>query len=59
MYKHGWQGVRWTSLEKVRYATKCDLSKICADRRTVGFDIQCGALDDSLNPVMEAYKNML
>ncbi|KAM5531332.1 hypothetical protein V8D89_014461 [Ganoderma adspersum] len=24
----------------------------------VGFDIQCGALDDSLNPVMEAYKNM-
>lgn len=25
----------------------------------VGFDIQCGALDDSLNPVMEAYKNML
>ncbi|PIL24888.1 cytochrome P450 [Ganoderma sinense ZZ0214-1] len=24
----------------------------------VGFDIQCGALDDSLNPVMKAYKNM-
>ncbi|KAI0754753.1 cytochrome P450 [Daedaleopsis nitida] len=23
-----------------------------------GFDVQCGALDDSLNPVMEAYKNM-
>ncbi|KAI0779018.1 PAH-inducible cytochrome P450 monooxygenase PC-PAH 1 [Trametes elegans] len=24
----------------------------------VGFDVQCGALDDSLNPVMHAYKNM-
>ena len=30
-----------------------------ADDRSVGFDIQCGALDDSLNPVMEAYKNRL
>ena len=27
--------------------------------RAVGFDVQCGALDDSLNPVMAAYKNML
>ncbi|OSD02196.1 PAH-inducible cytochrome P450 monooxygenase PC-PAH 1 [Trametes coccinea BRFM310] len=24
----------------------------------VGFDVQCGALDDALNPVMHAYKNM-
>ncbi|KAH9935136.1 PAH-inducible cytochrome P450 monooxygenase PC-PAH 1 [Epithele typhae] len=24
----------------------------------VGFDVQCGALDDSLNPVMEAFNNM-
>ena len=25
----------------------------------VGFEVECGALDDSLNPVMDAYKNML
>ncbi|KAI0714601.1 cytochrome P450 [Earliella scabrosa] len=36
------------------WLTRCTLDVI----GEVGFDMQCGALDDSLNPVMEAYKNM-
>ncbi|TBU50069.1 cytochrome P450 [Dichomitus squalens] len=36
------------------WLTRCTLDVI----GEVGFDVQCGALDDSLNPVIEAYKNM-
>ena len=44
------------SLKKVRDAS--EYPNLHADRCIVGFDIQRDILDDSLNPVMEAYKNM-
>ncbi|KAI0829070.1 PAH-inducible cytochrome P450 monooxygenase PC-PAH 1 [Trametes gibbosa] len=46
-----------TSVQRINvtaWLARCTLDVI----GEVGFDVQCGALDDSLNPVMHAYKNM-
>ncbi|KAH9854395.1 PAH-inducible cytochrome P450 monooxygenase PC-PAH 1 [Lenzites betulinus] len=42
------------TLNVTSWLARCTLDVI----GEVGFDVQCGALDDSLNPVMHAYKNM-